>query len=133
MTEDWKQSKVPELIQTLREDLTAAKNARLDKLHEQLAQAEALPDSEKARALQDRLKARIRDTENRTYLPMTVDQLRLLKAITSSTLHVIRTENKTLSLAKAEEVSAIADAAAYEVKTSKGNRPGGRLTGCGTR
>ena len=129
MTEDWKQSKVPELIQTLREDLTAAKNARLDKLHEQLAQAEALPDSEKARALQDRLKARIRDTENRTYLPMTVDQLRLLKAITSSTLHVIRTENKTLSLAKAEEVSAIADAAAYEVKTSKGNRPGGRFDG----
>lgn len=119
MTEDWKQSKVPELIQTLREDLTAAKNARLDKLHEQLAQAEALPDSEKARALQDRLKARIRDTENRVSLPMTVDQLRLLKAITSSTLHVIRTENKTLSLAKAEEVSAIADAAAYEVKTSK--------------
>lgn len=129
MTENWKQSKVPELIQTLREDLTAAKNARLDKLHEQLAQAEALPDSEKARALQDRLKARIRDTENRVSLPMTVDQLRLLKAITSSTLHVIRTENKTLSLAKAEEVSAIADAAAYEVKTSKGNRPGGRFDG----
>lgn len=129
MTEDWKQSKVPELIQTLREDLTAAKNARLDKLHEQLAQAEALPDSEKARALQDRLKARIRDTENRVSLPMTVDQLRLLKAITSSTLHVIRTENKTLSLAKAEEVSAIADAAAYEMKTSKGNRPGGRFDG----
>ena len=129
MTEDWKQSKVPELIQTLREDLTAAKNARLDKLHEQLAQAEALPDSEKARALQDRLKARIQDTENRVSLPMTVDQLRLLKAITSSTLHVIRTENKTLSLAKAEEVSAIADAAAYEVKTSKGNRPGGRFDG----
>ena len=129
MTEDWKQSKVPELIQTLREDLTAAKNARLDKLHEQLVQAEALPDSEKARALQDRLRARIRDTENRASLPMTVDQLRLLKAITSSTLHVIRTENKTLSLAKAEEVSAIADAAAYEVKTSKGNRPGGRFDG----
>ena len=62
------------------EDLTAAKNARLDKLHEQLAQAEALPDSEKARALQDRLKARIRDTENRVSLPMTVDQLRLLKS-----------------------------------------------------
>ena len=129
MTEDWKQSKVPELIQTLYDDLTATKNVRLDKLHEQLAQAEALPDSEKARALQDRLKARIRDTENRVSLPMTVDQLRLLKAITSSTLHVIRTENKTLSLAKAEEVSAIADAAAYEVKTSKGNRPGGRFDG----
>lgn len=129
MTEDWKQSKVPELIQTLYDDLTATKNVRLDKLHEQLAQAEALPDSEKARALQDRLKARIRDTENRVSLPMTVDQLRLLKAITSSTLHVIRTENKTLSLAKAEEVSSIADAAAYEVKTSKGNRPGGRFDG----
>ena len=129
MTEDWKQSKVPELIQTLRKDLTATKKARLDKLNEQLAEAEALPDSEKARALQDRLRARIRDTENRASLPMTVDQLRLLKAITSSTLHVIRTENKTLSLAKAEEVSAIADAAAYEVKTSKGNRPGGRFDG----
>lgn len=129
MTEDWKQSKVPELIQTLREDLTAAKNARLDKLHEQLAQAEALPDSEKARALQDRLKARIRDTENRVSLPMTVDQLRLLKAITSSTLHVIRNENKTVSLAKAEEVSKIADEAAYEVTLSKGNHPGGALDG----
>ena len=129
MTEDWKQSKVPELIQTLYDDLTATKNARLDKLHEQLAQAEALPDSEKARALQDRLRQRIRDTENRTYLPMTVDQLRILKAITSSTLHVIRTENKTLSLAKAEEVSAIAEKAAYEVKTSKGNRPGGPFDG----
>lgn len=129
MTEDWKQSKVPELIQTLREDLTAAKNARLDKLHEQLAQAEALPDSEKARALQDRLKARIRDTENRVSLPMTVDQLRLLKAITSATLHVIRNENKTVSLAKAEEVSKIADEAAYEVTLSKGNHPGGALDG----
>lgn len=83
--------------------------------------------------MQDRLKARIRDTENRVSLPMTVDQLRLLKAITSSTLHVIRTENKTLSLAKAEEVSAIADAAAYEVKTSKATAPAGGLTGCGTR
>lgn len=95
MTEDWKQSKVPELIAALRSDLTASKEARLTKLQEQLAEAEALPDSEKARALQDRLRQRIRDTENRTYLPMTVDQLRMLKAITSSTLHVIRTENKT--------------------------------------
>ena len=129
MTEDWKQSKVPELITALRSDLTASKEARLTKLQEQLAQAEALPDSEKARALQDRLRQRIRDTENRTYLPMTVDQLRILKAITSSTLHVIRTENKTLSLAKAEEVSAIAEKAAYEVKTSKGNRPGGPFDG----
>ena len=31
---------------------------------------------------------------------MTVDQLRMLKAITASTLHMIRTENKTLSLAR---------------------------------
>ena len=82
-----------ELIQTLYDDLTAAKKARLDKLHEQLAQAEALPDSEKARALQDRLKARIRDTENRASLPMTVDQLRLLKA---SKLVKFRRDGKTV-------------------------------------
>ena len=129
MTEDWKKSGVPVLIQTLREDMTAAKEARLAKLREQLAEAEALPESEKAEMLRDRLRARIRDTENRTYLPLTLEQMRMLNAITSSTLHVIRTANKTLSLAKAEEVDKIAVTAAGEVQDSKGNHPGGALDG----
>ena len=129
MTEDWKKSGVPVLIQTLREDMTAAKEARLAKLREQLAEAEALPEGEKAEMLRDRLKARIRDTENRTYLPLTLEQMRMLNAITSSTLHVIRTANKTLSLAKAEEVDKIAVTAAGEVQDSKGNHPGGALDG----
>ena len=129
MTEEWKQTGVDTLIQTLRDDLQATKDAKLTRLHEQLAEAEALPDSEKARALQERLRKRIKETENRTYLPMTVDQMRMLKAITSSTLHVIRNANKTVSLAKAEEVSAIAEGAASEVNASKGNHPGGALDG----
>ena len=129
MTEDWKKSGVPVLIQTLREDMTAAKEVRLAKLREQLAEAEALPEGEKAEMLRDRLKARIRDTENRTYLPLTLEQMRMLNAITSSTLHVIRTANKTLSLAKAEEVDKIAVTAAGEVRASKGNHPGGALDG----
>lgn len=129
MTEEWKQTGVDTLIQTLRDDLQATKDAKLTRLHEQLAEAEALPDSEKARALQERLQRRIRETENRTYLPMTVDQMRMLKAITSSTLHVIKNANKTLSLAKAEEVSKIAEGAASEVRQSKGNHPGGKLDG----
>ena len=129
MTEDWKKSGVPVLIQTLRDDMTAAKEARLAKLREQLAEAEALPESEKAEMLRDRLKARIRETENRTYLPLTLEQMRMLNAITSSTLHVIRTANKTLSLAKAEEVDKIAVTAAGEVRASKGNHPGGALDG----
>ena len=129
MTEDWKKSGMPVLIQTLREDMTAAKEARLAKLREQLAEAEALPESEKAEMLRDRLRARIRDTENRTYLPLTLEQMRMLNAITSSTLHVIRTANKTLSLAKAEEVDKIAVTAAGEVQDSKGNHPGGALDG----
>lgn len=129
MTEEWKQTGVDTLIQTLRDDLQATKDAKLTRLHEQLAEAEALPDSEKARALQERLQRRIRETENRTYLPMTVDQMRMLKAITSSTLHVIKNANKTLSLAKAEKVSKIAEGAASEVRQSKGNHPGGKLDG----
>ena len=129
MTEDWDKSGVQVLIQTLREDMTAAKEARLAKLREQLAEAEALPESEKAEMLRDRLKARIRETENRTYLPLTLEQMRMLNAITSSTLHVIRTANKTLSLAKAEEVDKIAVTAAGEVQDSKGNHPGGALDG----
>ena len=129
MTEDWKQSGVEDMIKALRDDLTASRQARLNRLQEQLAEAEVLPDSEKARMLQDRLRQRIRETENRTYLPLTVDQMRLLKTITSSTLHVVRTANKTLSLAKAEEVDAIAQTAAREVLNSKGNRPGGSFDG----
>ena len=129
MTEEWKQTGVDTLIQTLRDDLQATKDAKLTRLHEQLAEAEALPDSEKARALQERLQRRIQETENRTCLPMTVDQMRMLKAITSSTLHVIKNANKTLSLAKAEEVSKIAEGAASEVQQSKGNHPGGKLDG----
>ena len=129
MTEEWKQTGVDTLIQTLRDDLQTTKDAKLTKLHEQLAEAEALPDSEKAWALQERLRKRIKETENRTYPPMTVDQMRMLKAITSSTLHVIRNANKTVSLAKAEEVSAIAEGAASEVNASKGNHPGGKLDG----
>ena len=129
MTEEWKQTGVDTLIQTLWDDLQTTKDAKLTKLHEQLAEAEVLPDSEKAWALQERLRKRIKETENRTYLPMTVDQMRMLKAITSSTLHVIRNANKTVSLAKAEEVSAIAEDAASEVNASKGNHPGGKLDG----
>ena len=129
MTEEWKQTGVDTLIQTLRDDMQTTKDTKLTKLHEQLAEAEVLPDSEKAWALQERLRKRIKETENRTYLPMTVDQMRMLKAITSSTLHVIRNANKTVSLAKAEEVSAIAEGAASEVNASKGNHPGGKLDG----
>ena len=121
ISEDWKLSKVPELIDALQADLNASKQARLDRLNQQLTEAEALPDSEKAEMLRDRLRKRIRETENRTYLPMTVDQMRMLKAITTSTLHVIRTANKTLSLQKAEAVDKIANEAAAEVRQSKGN------------
>lgn len=129
MTEEWKQTGVDTLIQSLRDNLQTTKDAKLTKLHEQLAEAEVLPDSEKAWALQERLRKRIKETENRTYLPMTVDQMRMLKAVTSSTLHVIRNANKTVSLAKAEEVSAIAEGAASEVNASEGNHPGGKLDG----
>ena len=121
ISEDWKLSKVPELIDALQADLNASKQAQLDRLNQQLTEAEALPDSEKAEMLRDRVRKRIRETENRTYLPMTVDQMRMLKAITTSTLHVIRTANKTLSLQKAEAVDKIANEAAAEVRQSKGN------------
>ena len=121
ISEDWKLSKVPELIDALQADLNASKQAQLDRLNKQLTEAEALPDSEKAEMLRDRLRKRIRESENRTYLPMTVDQMRMLKAITTSTLHVIRTANKTLSLQKAEAVDKIANEAAAEVRQSKGN------------
>lgn len=121
ISEDWKLSKVPELIDALQADLNASKQAQLDRLNQQLTEAEALPDSEKAEMLRDRLRTRIRETENRTYLPMTVDQMRMLKAITTSTLHVIRTANKTMSLQKAEAVDKIANEAAAEVRQSKGN------------
>ena len=129
MTTEWEQTGVPKLITMLQTDLTAWKDAKLADLQAKLTEAEALPYSEKALALQERLRKRIRETESRTYLPMTVDQMRMLKTITSATLHVIRNENKTVSLAKAEEVSKIADEAAYEVTLSKGNHPGGALDG----
>ena len=121
---DWEQTGVPKLIQALQADMMNAKQAQLDRLHQQLTEAEALGDGEKAERLRDRLKARIRETENRTYLPMTVEQLRMLKAITAGTLHVIRTENKTLSLAKTEEVDAFAQKAGLEVLAAKGNEAG---------
>lgn len=118
---DWENSGVEKLIQTLRDDMNASKQAKLDRLQQQLEEAKALPDGDKAEQLRDRLRQRIRETENRTYLPMTVDQLRMLKAITASTLHMIRTENKTLSLARAEEVDGMAMKAAHEVLNSEGN------------
>lgn len=118
---DWENSGVENLIQTLRDDMNASKQAKLDRLNKQLEEAKALPDGDKAEQLRDRLRQRIRETENRTYLPMTVDQLRMLKAITASTLHMIRTENKTLSLARAEEVDGMAMKAAHEVLNSEGN------------
>lgn len=118
---DWENSGVEKLIQTLRDDMNASKQAKLDRLQQLLEEAKALPDSDKAEQLRDRLRQRIRETENRTYLPMTVDQLRMLKAITASTLHIIRTENKTLTLARAEEVDSMAMKAAHEVLNSEGN------------
>ena len=118
---DWENSGVENLIQMLRDDMNASKQAKLDRLNKQLEEARALPDGDKAEQLRDRLRQRIRETENRTYLPMTVDQLRMLKAITASTLHMIRTENKTLSLARAEEVDSMAMKAAHEVLNSEGN------------
>ena len=121
MSNDWEQSGIANLIDALKADLNASKQAQLDRLNQQLTEAEALPDSEKAEMLRNRLRKRIRETENRTYLPMTVDQMRMLKAITTSTLHVIRTANKTLSLQQAEEVDKIAGEAAVEVNRSKGN------------
>lgn len=121
---DWDKTGVPDLIQTLRDELRKSKKNKLNLLKQQLTEAEALGDGEKAERLRDRLKARIRETENRTYLPMTVEQLRMLKAITAGTLHVIRTENKTLSLAKTEEIDAFAQKAGLEVLAAKGNETG---------
>ena len=121
MSNDWEKSGIANLIDALKADMSDSKEAQLDRLNQQLTEAEALPDSEKAEMLRDRLRKRIRETENRTYLPMTVDQMRMLKAITTSTLHVIRTANKTLSLQQAEAVDKIAGEAAVEVNRSRGN------------
>ena len=121
MSNDWEQSGIANLIDALKADLSASKETQLDQLRGQLAEAEALKDSKKARKLRSRLEARIKDVENKPYLPMTVDQMRMLKAITTSTLHVIRTANKTLSLQKAEAVDKIANEVAAEVRQSKGN------------
>lgn len=121
MSNDWEKSGIANLIDALKADLSASKEAQLDQLRGQLAEAEALKDSKKARKLRSRLEARIKDVENKPYLPMTADQLRMLKAITTSTLHVIRQANKTLSLQQAEAVDKIAGEAAVEVNRSKGN------------
>ena len=121
MSNDWEKSGIANLIDALKADLSASKEAQLDRLRGQLAEAEALEDSQKTRKLRSRLEARIKDVENKPYLPMTVDQMRMLKAITTSTLHVIRTANKTLSLQQAEAVDKIAGEAAVEVNRSKGN------------
>ena len=121
MSNDWEQSGIANLIDALKADLSASKEAQLDQLRGQLAEAEALEDSQKVRKLRSRLEARIKDVENKPYLPMTANQLRVLKAITTSTLHVIRQANKTLSLQQAEAVDKIAGEAAVEVNRSKGN------------
>lgn len=118
---DWEKTGVPNMIAALRTSLMDSKDEKIARLKQQLEETAALPDSDKSEQLRDRLRQRIRETENRTYLPMTVDQLRMLKAITASTLHIIRTENKTLSLARAEEVDGIAMKAAHEVLNSEGN------------
>ena len=118
---DWEKTGVPNMIAALRTSLMDSKDEKIARLRQQLKEAEALPDGDKAEQLRDRLRQRIRETENRAYLPMTVDQLRMLKAITASTLHIIRTENKTLSLARAEEVDGMAMKAAHEVLNSEGN------------
>ena len=118
---DWEKTGVPNMIAALRTSLMDSKDEKIARLKQQLEETTALPDSDKSEQLRDRLRQRIRETENRTYLPMTVDQLRMLKAITASTLHIIRTENKTLSLARAEEVDSMAMKAAREVLNSEGN------------
>ena len=118
---DWEKTGVPNMIAALRTSLMDSKDEKIARLKQQLEETAALPDSDKSEQLRDRLRQRIRETENRTYLPMTVDQLRMLKAITASTLHIIRTENKTLSLARAEEVDGMAMKAAREVLNSEGN------------
>lgn len=118
---DWEKTGVPNMIAALRTSLIDSKDEKIARLKQQLEETAALPDSDKSEQLRDRLRQRIRETENRTYLPMTVDQLRMLKAITASTLHIIRTENKTLSLARAEEVDGMAMKAAREVLNSEGN------------
>lgn len=118
---DWEKTGVPNMIAALRTSLMDSKDEKIARLKQQLEETAALPDSDKSEQLRDRLRQRIRETENRTYLPMTVDQLRMLKAITASTLHIIRTENKTLSLARAEEVDGMAMKAAHEVLNSEGN------------
>ena len=121
---DWEQTGVPKMIAALQLDLTNTKQAKLDRLNQKLTEAEALGYGEAAEKLQNRLRRQIRETEAKTYLPMTVEQLQLLKAITAGTLHVIRTENKTVSLAKTEAVDAFAQKAGLEVLGAKGNEPG---------
>ena len=58
---DWENSGVENLIQTLRDDMNASKQAKLDRLRQQLEEAKALPDGDKAEQLRDRLRQRIRE------------------------------------------------------------------------
>ena len=125
MSTDWDNSGIKTMIEALTKSMSDTKEAKLDRLRGQLAEAEALPESDKARDLRASLERRVRETEKQPYQPMTADQLQLLKAITTSTLHVIRTANKTMSQEKAEAVDKIAQDAAEEVIRSKGN--GGKL------
>lgn len=119
---DWQNSGLDTLITTFRESVNAGKEAELARLQTQLAEAQALGESDETRALVERLEERIRRAEASRYgRSLTVEQLWMLKAITSGTLHTIRTANKTVSLAQNLEVDAMAEKAAAEVKSSEGN------------
>ena len=61
------------MIAALRTSLMDSKDEKIARLKQQLEETAALPDSDKSEQLRDRLRQRIRETENRTYLPMTVD------------------------------------------------------------
>ena len=85
---DWEKTGVPNMIAALRTSLMDSKDEKIARLKQQLEETAALPDSDKSEQLRDRLRQPIRETENRTYLPMTVDQMRMLKAITLSLIHI---------------------------------------------
>ena len=70
---DWEKTGVPNMIAALRTSLMDSKDEKIARLKQQLEETAALPDSDKSEQLRDRLRQRIRETENRTYLPMTVD------------------------------------------------------------
>ena len=70
---DWEKTGVPNMIAALRTSLMDSKDEKIARLKQQLEETAALPDSDKSEQLRDRLRQRIRETENRTYLPMAVD------------------------------------------------------------